>query len=188
MYNWRHRKVKQTMKKLIVTLVAAVSMMFTGCDPSENTMVNAANTAGSIAMLTWFSIDNPDQQVKAVLKDVVKLITSSSTAVGEGKNYMEAFLPAVQEIALKQEKLSDYQKTLINAGAVVILNGIDTYLDTNEKVKANAELVGKIVGAFGKGCLSVLNLGEDCPECKKAKAVYATRNLKCRGGKFVTAP
>ena len=70
----------------------------------------------------------------------------------------------------------------------MILNGIDTYLATNEKVKTNAGLVSKVVGAFGKGCLSVLNLPEDCPECQRAKTVYATRSLKCRGGKFIAVP
>ena len=69
--------------------------------------------------------------------------------------------------------------------SVVILNGIDTYLAANEKVKANAELVSKVVAAFGKGCLTVLNMPEDCPECRRAKAVYATRSMKFRGGKFV---
>ena len=176
------------MKKMIITMVAALSMLFTGCDPSESTLVGAANTAGSIAMLTWFSIDNPDPQVKAVLKDVVGYVTTATVAVGEGKTYLDSVLPAVQDIILKQEKLNDYQKTLINAGSVVILNGIDTYLATNEKVKANAELVSKVVAAFGKGCQSVLNLPEDCPECKRARAVYATRNVKCRGGKFIATP
>ena len=177
------------MKKIIITLVAAVSMLFTGCDPDkEATITSAANTAGSIAMLTWFSIDNPDPQVKAVLKEVVSNVTTASVDVASGKTYLDSVLPVVQEIALKQEKLNDYQKTLINAGAVVILNGIDTYLATNSKVKDNAELVSKVVGAFGKGCLQVLNMPEDCPECQRAKAVYATRSLKCRGGKFVAAP
>ena len=173
------------MKKLIVTLMAAVTLMFTGCEPNETTLIAAANTAGSIGMLTWFSIDNPDPQVKAVLKDIVGYVTDATVAVGEGQTYLDSILPAVQEIVAKQEKLNDYQKTLIHAGSVVILNGIDTYLAANEKVKANAELVGKVVGAFGKGCLTVLNMPEDCPECRRAKAVYATRNLKFRGGKFV---
>ena len=176
------------MKKLIITMVAAMTMLFTGCDWNESAVISGANTAGSIAMLTWFSIDNPDQQVKTVLKDVVGCITTASVQVAEGKTYLESVLPLVQEIALKQDKLNDYQKTLINAGAVVILNGIDTFLASNEKVKTNAELVGKVVGAFGTGCLAVLNLPEDCPECQRAKAVYATRNLKCRGGKFIAVP
>ena len=173
------------MKKLIVTLMAAMTLMFTGCEPNETTLIAAANTAGSIGMLTWFSIDNPDPQVKTVLKDIVGYVTDATVAVGEGQTYLDSVLPAVQEIVAKQDKLTDYQKTLIHAGSVVILNGIDTYLATNEKVKENAELVGKIVGAFGKGCLTVLNMPEDCPECRRAKAVYATRNLKFRGGKFV---
>ena len=173
------------MKKTIMAMLAASMMLFTGCDPSESTLVAAANTSGSIAMLTWFSIDNPTPEVKAVLKDVVGIITTATVDVGAGGSYLDSLLPAIQELALKQEKLNDYQKTLINAGAVVILNGIDTYLGTNEKVKTNVELVNKVVGAFGKGCLSVLNLPEDCPECQVSRSVYAKRNLKCRGGKFV---
>ena len=141
-----------------------------------------------IAMLTWFSIDNPDVQVKTVLKEVMGKITTTSVDVAAGKTYLDSVSPAVYEIIAKQEKLNDYQKALINAGSVVILNGIDTFLATNEKVKANAELVSKIVAAFGKGCLSVLNMPDNCPECKRAKAVYATRHVLLRGGKFVAAP
>ena len=176
------------MKKLLITMMAAVALMFSGCEWSETTITTTANTAGSIAMLTWFSIDNPDQAVKAVLKDVVNHITKATVAVGEGKTYLESLLPEIQAIALKQEKLNDYQKTLINAGAVVILNGIDTYIATNEKVKKDATLASKVVAAFGNGCLSVLNLPEDCPECQVSRQVYAKRNLKCRSGKFVAAP
>ena len=176
------------MKKLIIAMFTAFTVLFTGCEPNEATLVGAAQTTGSIAMLTWFSIDNPDQQVKAVLKDIVGSITTASVAVGEGETYLDAVLPQVQEIALKQKHLNDYQKTLINAGAVVILNGIDTYLATNEKVKKNAELVSKVVAAFGKGCASVLNMPDDCPDCQRARKVYQTRSLKCREGKFVAVP
>ena len=176
------------MKKVIMGMIAACAMLcgICGCDWNETTMTTTASTAGQIACLTWFSIDNPDAQVKEVLKEVVSKVTSATVKVGEGATYMEAVLPEVQEIALKQEKLNDYQKTLINAGAVVILNGIDTFLAANEKVKSDASLVNKVVGAFGNGCLAVLNMGENAPEIKRARGVYESRSLKCRGGKFIT--
>ena len=176
------------MKKVIMGMIAACAMLcgICGCDWNETTMTTTASTAGQIACLTWFSIDNPDAQVKEVLKEVVSKVTSATVKVGEGATYMEAVLPEVQEIALKQEKLNDYQKTLINAGAVVILNGIDTFLAANEKVKTDASLVNKVVGAFGNGCLAVLNMGENAPEIKRARGVYESRSLKCRGGKFIT--
>ena len=176
------------MKKVIMGMIAACAMLcgICGCDWNETTMTTTATTAGNLTMLTWFSIDNPDAQVKKVLKEVVSKVTSATVKVGEGATYMEAVLPEVQAIALKQEKLNDYQKTLINAGAVVILNGIDTFLATNEKVKTDASLVNKVVGAFGNGCLAVLNMGEDAPEIKRARGVYESRSLKCRGGKFIT--
>ena len=176
------------MKKVIMGMIASVAMLcgICGCDWNETTMTTTATTAGQIACLTWFSIDDPDAQVKEVLKEVVAKVTSATVKVGEGATYMEAVLPEVQAIALKQEKLNDYQKTLINAGAVVILNGIDTFLAANEKVKTDATLVNKVVGAFGNGCLAILNMGEDAPEIKRARGVYESRSLKCRGGKFIT--
>lgn len=173
------------MKKLIMTLAAAL-LFVAGCDWNESAVTGAAQSAGSIAMLTWFSIDNPDPEVKAVLKDVVNTVTSASVDVAGGKTYLDSVLPAVQEIALKQEKLNDYQKQLILAGSVVILNGVDTFLATNAKAKENAETISKVVAAFGKGCQSVLALGGDCPECQFVDKAYKARSIKCRGGKFVT--
>lgn len=176
------------MKQIIVSLALMLTFL-TGCEPmSESALIATANTAGQLCQLTWFSIDDPDCEVKAALKDIVTTVTTTSVQVAEGATYLEAILPSVQELALKQEKLNEYQKTLINAGAVVILNGIDTFLATNEKVKTDAALVSKVVGAFGKGCLVVLNMKDDCCEIKRAKAVFATRSLKCRGGKFIATP
>ena len=174
------------MKKLIITMLAAVGIMFGGCTPDENTLVSAAQTAGTIGMLTWFSIDNPDPQVKATLKEVITYVDSTSVKVGEGDTYLESLLPYVQKFVGEQEKLTDYQKQLINAGSVVILNGIDTFMASNPKVKENAELGSRVVSSFCKGCLVVLNMTEDCDECKRAREVYQMRNMKCRGGKFVT--
>ena len=176
------------MKNVIMGMIAACAMLcgICGCDWNETTMTTTATTFGQIACLSWFSADKPDAQVKEVLKEVVSKVTSATVKVGEGATYMEAVLPEVQAIALKQEKLNDYQKTLINAGAVVILNGIDTFLAANEKIKSDSALVNKVVGAFGNGCLAVLNMGEDAPEIKRARGVYESRSLKCRGGKFIT--
>lgn len=174
------------MKKLIITMLAAVGLVFSGCTPNETVLVGAANSAGTIGMLTWFSIDDPDPQVKAVLKDVITYVNGATVKVGEGATYLDSILPYVQEMVLKQDKLNDYQKTLINAGSVVVLNGIDTFMAANPKVKENADLVNKVVGSFCTGCLAVLNMPEDCPECRRAKEVYEKRNLKCRGGKFVS--
>ena len=110
------------MKKLIITMLAAIGLAFSGCTPSESTLIAAANTAGSIGLLTWFSIDDPDPEVKAVLKEVITYVDGATVKVGEGDTYLDAILPYVQEFVAKQEKLTDYQKTLINAGSVVVLN------------------------------------------------------------------
>ena len=187
MYGNRNKRRNKNMKKLIITMVAAIGILFSGCTPDESTIIAAANASGSIGLLTWFSIDDPDPAVKASLKEVITYVNGATVKVSEGETYLDSILPYVQELVVKQEKLTDYQKTLINAGSVVVLNGIDTFMSANPKVKENAELVSKVVGAFCKGCLTVLNMPEDCEECKRAKAVYAKRNMQCRGGKFVPA-
>jgi len=174
------------MKKLIITMLAAIGLMFSGCTPDETTLVMAAKSAGSIGLLTWFSIDNPDTAVKTTLKEVITYVDGATVKVIEGDNYLDSLLPYVQKTVAGNEKLTDYQKQLINAGSVVVLNGIDTFTAANPKVKEDATLVNKVVGAFCKGALSVLNMPEDCAECQRAKAVYQMRNMKCRGGKFVT--
>ena len=174
------------MKKLIITMLAVVGLMFSGCTPSESTLVAAANTAGTIGLLTWFSIDDPDPEVKATLKEVITYVDGATVKVAEGDTYLDSLLPYIQKFVGEQEKLTDYQKQLINAGSVVVLNGIDTFLAANPSVKENAALVNKVVSAFCKGALSVLNMPEDCADCMRAKAVYQMRNMKCRGGKFVT--
>ena len=175
------------MKKLIITMIAAIGVMFSGCTPSEETLTMAATTAGSIGLLTWFSIDDPDPDVKATLKEVITYVNGATVKVADGDTYLDSLLPYIQEFVGKQEKITDYQKQLINAGSVVVLNGIDTFMAANPKVKENADLVNKVVGAFCKGALSVLSMPEDCSECKRAKEVYQMRNMKCRGGKFVPA-
>lgn len=174
------------LKNIIVSAIAACVVVLSGCDLNESALVSTANTAGNISMLTWFSIDNPDPEVKVVLKEVVTKVTASIVKVAEGETYLEAVLPEVQAIALKQEKLNDYQKTLINAGAVIILNGVDTFIASNEKVKNNTELVSKVVASYGKGCLMVLNMPETAPEIQRARTVYASRSMACREGKFIT--
>lgn len=176
------------MKKLIMAIMAAATLGFSGCEWDESAVIGTATSAGSIAMLTWFSIDDPPQEVKNVLKEVVGMVTKASVDVGAGKTYFDTLLPVIQEFTIKQEKLNDYQKTLINAGSVVILNGIDTLIAQNPKVKKNSELVNKVVAAFGQGCLTILNMGADAPEVKRAKGVYAARSLKYRDGRFVAEP
>ena len=173
------------MKKIIITICAIVGMLFTGCTPDENALISAANAAGSIGLLTWFSIDDPDPQVKATLKEVVEYVDGAAVKIADGETYIDTLLPYVQKFIGEQEKLTDIQKQLINAGAIVVLNGIDTFIAANPKVQSDAKLANKVVAAFCKGCLVVLNMAEDCPECIKAKEIYNKRSMKFREGKFM---
>lgn len=174
------------MKKLIVTLIASVTMLFTGCDMSEEQLVVTANTTGKVAMLTWFAVDNPDTSVKSGLRVVIGSIEKASVDVGSGKTYLESVLPEIQNIIIQMHDINEYQKELINIGSIVVLSGIDTYLDNNPDIKTNVELVNKVVAAFCGGCMEVLKKEENDPELMKARGVYQLRSMKCRNGKFVS--
>ena len=66
-----------------MTIMAVATLLFAGCEKDEAILVNGATTAGSLTMLTWFSIDSPDKEVKVVLKDVVaKPFAARVVAVG----------------------------------------------------------------------------------------------------------
>ena len=172
------------MKKLkyIVTAVAlsvaTAAAMLTGCTPNDSVLIAAANTAGNLGLSAWFAIDDPDPQVKAVLKDVVTLVGESASAVADGSSYVDALTPRIQEFIATRSELTPAQKNLINTGAVVILGTLDTFLDSNPEVRGNADRVSKVVAAFCKGCRTAIDRSEDCFSAKALKKAHQTMSMQ----------
>lgn len=151
----------------VVAGAAAMSALFTGCEPpNETVLVAAANTAGNLGLSAWFAIDDPDAEVKEVLKDVVTLVSDGASQVSEGGSYIDALTPAVQKFVAENDKLNPAQKNLINVGASVMLSALDTFIDANPEVKTNATLVTKVVASFCRGCLTAIKRSNDCDNCR----------------------
>ena len=165
------------MKKLII-VATALFMGFAGCTPNETVLLAGANTAGNLGLSAWFAIDDPDANVKTVLKDVVTLVGDSAGTVADGGSYVEALTPAVQKFVAERDGLTNAQKNLINVGASVILGTLDTFVSSNEELKGNATLVSKVVSAFCTGCLTAIDRSEDCCSDKALKKAHANMQMK----------
>ena len=164
-------KLKYLITAAVVTVASAVTFM-TGCTPDDSILIAAANTAGNLGLSAWFAIDDPDQQVKTVLKDVVQIVGESASAISDGGSYVDALAPHIQELIAKRDELTPAQKNLINTGAVVILGTLDTFLDSKPEVRGNADRVSKVVAAFCKGCLVAITRSEDCCSEKSLKKAH----------------
>ena len=165
-------------KTVIAAAALAVAATLAGCDKSETTLLAAANTAGNLALSTWFAIEEPDGQVKTALKEIVAVTVDASAKIGGGESYVNALTPVVQEIASSYTGITPAQRNLVNVGASVILSGIDTYIDSNERLRTNAELASKVVAEFGKGCLTALERSENSPAAQSIRQAHRVMSLR----------
>lgn len=173
--------MNRIMKAMAATVSAAV-VLLSGCDTSEATLTMAANTAGNLGISAWFAIDDPDATVKDTLKTVVGTVAQASVKVGEGESYVSALTPLIQADVAKNDRLTNAQKNLINTGASVVLSGLDTFIASNEKVKTNAELLSKVVAAFGRGCLTAIERSETTVAAQAIRKAHAAIRMKYRSG------
>lgn len=162
---------------LLAAALVAATTVITGCEKDETALLAAANTAGNIAVSAWFAIQEPDGQVKTVLKDVVTLTVSASGKIGEGESYVNALTPVVQEVIAKHDELTPAQKNLINLGSSVILSNIDVFIDSKPELKGNAELVSRCVAEFGKGCLIAIERSENTLAAQSLHYAHAMGRL-----------
>lgn len=166
------------LKAMIVAAAAAAAMLITGCDADDTTLLMAANTAGNLGVSAWFAIDDPDDSVKDVLKNVVTMTKTASSTIGAGGSYVEALTPAVQEVIAKHEELNAAQKNLINTGASVVLSSLDTFIASNPVVKENAALASNVVSSFCQGCLTAIQRSGGSAAAKSIKS--ANRAIKMK--------
>lgn len=171
------KKIKLMLVAAAVSVASAI-LVLTGCTPDETLLVAGANTAGNLAVSAWFAIDDPDENVKTVLKDVVTLVGDSASSVGEGTSYVDALTPVVQEFIVRYDTLTPAQMNLINTGASVVLSALDTFIDSKPELKGNMELVNKVVAAFCKGCLTAIERSEDCCSARSIKKAHQVIRMR----------
>ena len=170
--------MKSKLMAATIAAMCAMGAMFTGCTPNEGMIIAAANTAGNLGLSAWFAIDDPDPQVKANLKEVVSLVESGASGIGEGASYVEALAPAVQEFVSRLDGITSAQKNLINVGSMVMLGALDTFVEANPDIKGNAALASKVVAAFCRGCKTAIDRSDDCCTAKALKKAHMAAKLR----------
>ena len=171
-------KTRRTILAGAFACMAAAAVLVTGCEPNETVLLAAANTAGNLGLSAWFAIDDPDCEVKDALKDVVTAVQDGASRVGEGGTYVDALTPVIQDLVARNDKLTGAQKNLINTGAAVILGTLGTFMDSNAKVKGNAELASKVVASFCRGCITAIERSDNCTIDRALKKAHAVVQMK----------
>jgi len=182
-------KLKSVITAAVVAAASACTLL-TGCEPNDAVIVAAANTAGNLALSAWFAIDDPDDDVKHTLKEVVSMVEKGAGAIGEGGSYVDALTPAIQGFIASRDDLTPAQKNLINTGSMVLLGALDSFIASNPELKDNAERASKVVAAFCSGCLTAIARTNDencCTPLKKAHAAISMQ-YDVQAKAFVAAP
>ena len=146
------------MKKIIATLMAALTLAFVGCDkePTPEKMKTVADAVGRAAgfVANQTKIDDKSREV------VIEIMTKASEIVPkEDESFVDAWSPIAKEITDKlvtEGKIDAGQSILINGAVNVACRGLD-YLVTVRfpKVKKYENLVSAGVEGFTGGFLAV---------------------------------
>lgn len=144
------------MKKIINSMlvaILAIGTMFTmtGCDKES-----VYRDAGRYAVMAWVAIDNPSDEVKAVVIDSIDYVIEHANEYEPGKFFSDMFYDKLVEIIDGREELDDAVKVYVKAGTLVILEGLDMLMADNEKIAEKADEAVKAAKAFAEGAKSIL--------------------------------
>ena len=157
-------------RDVLALMLGASVVAATGCDPDESVVVAGANTAGNLALSTWFALDAPDDAVVRALDEIVGYVSAATVDLGTGEPFVDAVMPQIQKAISGNDKLTPAQRNLVNTGSVVILNGLDAYIATNERVRGNVALTARVVASFVSGCRSAIGVVRPAQSARLARA------------------
>lgn len=172
------------MKKLMSLLTGVLMLvgisMNTGCDQKPDDVKAIMNVAGVAVAYGWISYDNPTDEQKSQVTEV--LATVQSTIDGVGTNtYVAVVYPQVQAAVAASTKIKEKDKPLVLAGALAVLSGIDVTFKTHPEWKADVDNVGSYVKSFIAGANTILALpctDGSCEEAVKHYKIRSTLKLK----------
>jgi len=148
------------MKKFAyAVLVGILGFLFVGCDkPTDQQCLVISKQAGTVAVVTWFGIDNPDKEIKDCVKEVVTLIQSKAKDVTAGQSFSVTLTPVVDEYI--KSKVADQYKPLTTVGSSMILSGLDLLFAMHPEYSQNQTFALQLVSEFCGGAILGLSLDE----------------------------
>lgn len=146
------------MKNILMTIVAALAMLFAGCtkEPTVEEMTTTSTAVGRAAgfVANQTKIDDKSRGV------VIEIVTKASEVTPkEDQSFVDAWSPIAKEVTDKlvaEGKIDQGQAILVNGAFAVACKGLD-YLVTVRypKVKKYENLVSAGVKGFTGGFLEV---------------------------------
>lgn len=166
--------------KKVMSVLAAVALAFgisfnTGCDLNKDEIKVLCQTAGTVSAWAWVSQDNPTDEQKAQVTEVLTVVQSTIAGVGTN-SYVDVVFPQVQKYVAESTKIKPEDKPIVLMGALTVLSGIDVTFKTHPEWKADVDNVGGYVNAFISGANSVLAIPCTDGSCEVAVKHYRIRS------------
>lgn len=151
------------MKKILMVVLAALAVFFTGCDKDLPTPEKMETTSRAIGVAAGYVAGQTkmDAEAKAA---VVEIMTEVSKATPtKGQTFEEAWTPVAKEVVAKlvaDGKLKEGQDVLVLAAFNVATKALDYEFNVRyPKAREVTDLVAAAVRGFTDGFLSTFNVG-----------------------------
>ena len=160
------------MKKIMIALAAALTLAFTGCKtpPTVETMYNTSLAVGYSAAVVANQIQM-ETEVRNTIVDVINIVHTTVPKVNE--TFEQAWMPIAErhiQILVEEGTITAAQGSLVKAGFVVVVKGLDYIFVRYPKAKEVEELVKAAIDGFSTGFLEVFR-PEDCTDSCEIKGV-----------------
>ncbi len=163
------------MKKLISGVIGLALMAgLTGCNLDKTQIKAACTVAGAGATLGWIALEDPTDEIKTQVSEVLTVVQSSIAGVGTN-SYVAVIYPLVQQYVNSSPKITPPEKLAVLTGVLAVLSGIDIMFDSYPEWKTDTTSVESYVNAFIGGANSILLLPASDAKFASAKASYKYR-------------
>lgn len=166
--------MKKMMKLTAIILAVGAMMGITACTLSDSQIKLAANLAGQGAALAWQSFDHPTTTQKVAVVEILTEIRSNIGIVGTNK-YVDVMYPIAQKYIADSTKIPAADKTLVSAGVLGVLSGVDMMFASHPEWKADVQKASGYVGSFIDGAVSGLKMPDSSEEIKAVNKHAAIR-------------
>jgi hypothetical protein len=148
------------MKKWFIGLTVLIIMsFFSSCTMSNNQMNAIAKQSGMITAISWISTDNPSDEVKNQIKNIISLIEEKSNLVNQGQSYTSTLQPILDPVI--NNNVSPQYQGLVKLGSTALLSGIDLLFAMYPEVSQKEDVVVSLIHEFCSGAQQGLSLSSD---------------------------
>ena len=165
---------------LAIATLSITTLIFSGCTMNTEQAKIIANQAGLYSAVTWVAVDNPTNEVKVAVVNVLKMISENTSTVNTNQSYSDVMYPLVMKYLNTKNYPAQY-KPLVMVGTSTLLGGIDMLFASNPQWKENATISTALVNSFCTGAINGLSMSETNPMMKSARKTHTMRLMAIQG-------